>query len=156
MDHHAVFSGLQTAAHRVSSDTVVAMRSDSLTRSSAASRITVSPSAKQAATASTGNSSIMIGMMSAAQIYPIEAARRSHHVGHGLTTLDALVFEAQRVASSHHLQGVNNAGRLGFSPTPVMVTRALGWIRPATIQNAPMRCLPAPQRPPHPIARDGG
>jgi len=46
------------------SDAVVLIRFDSFTLSSSASEIIVSPSAKQATAAITGNSSISLGMIS--------------------------------------------------------------------------------------------
>ena len=60
---------------------IVAMRSDSLTRSSAAPRTCVAPSAQAAATNSAGNSSIMSGTCSTGTSMPRSGAWRTTQVG---------------------------------------------------------------------------
>ena len=56
---------------------MTAMRSDSLTFSSAASRMTVVPSAKQAMTAMTGSSSMSVGISSPSITQPFREEERT-------------------------------------------------------------------------------
>ena len=124
------------APKRVISVTVVSIRSVSFTRSSAASRITVSPVAKQAATARMGTSSSMRGIMSP----PISTPCRSVEVtrisatGSPPSILSSTSFSPSPapISSSTSIIPV----LLGLRPTPRTRMRAFGWHRPATIQNA--------------------
>ena len=74
---------------RVSSSPTVAMRSLSLTRSSAASRNSVTPSAHAAATASTGISSITPGISAPSTVVPCNGALRHPQLAHRLAEVFA-------------------------------------------------------------------
>ena len=89
---------LDADAERVSSSLTVAMRSLSLTRSSAASRISVTPSANAAATASTGISSITRGISAPSTVVPCSGAARDPELAHRLAELLAGVDDLDRRA----------------------------------------------------------
>ena len=96
---------------RVSSSPTVAMRSLSLTRSSAASRNSVTPSANAAATASTGISSITQGSPRPRRW--CRAAARSHpQLTHRLAELLAGVDDLDRRAHAHEHVDERDARRV--------------------------------------------
>ena len=113
----------------------VAIRSDSLTRSSAASLIVVAPRATTAATARAGTSSIKRGTSGP----PTRAARSSAAprvrlaAGSASSPVPAPTTSTRApIASS----AVRIPVRVGFTPTPVTLTRASRTIAAATSRNA--------------------
>ena len=100
--------------------TTVAMRSDSLTRSSAAPRTTVSPSAKQPISATRGSSSMASGTSSASTVvasmgpWPTSRSQTGSAGGKGTGLLD--LPDDDR---SHPLQDAQEAGARPVDPDPL-------------------------------------
>ena len=114
------------APKRDSSVTVVLMRSDSLTRNSAASLMVVVPLAKHAATAMTGNSSRILGIVSPPISMPVSSPEVTRRSATGsppsIRWSTKLRLGPAPIACKASIIPV----RLGFSPIPRMRTWALG------------------------------
>ena len=119
---------------RVSAAHTVAIRSLSLRRSSSASRIVVSPSAKQAARATSGSSSIASGISAPPTSVPRSSAGRDPQ-------------RPARLAASARRPSISTAApirsrissspvRVGLSPTPVSDTSLPGTSEAATRKKA--------------------
>ena len=114
--------------------TVARMRSDSFTLSSPASLMTVVPSAKQAARAITGSSSITRGMISPEISVPrrlLDSATRSALGSPASSRAFWMPMRAPMERSTS-----STPVREGLMPIPSTVSRALGWQQPATSQKA--------------------
>ena len=112
------------------------MRSDSFTRSSAASRISVVPRAVAASTTSAGTSSMSRGMSGPAIVVAARGAWPTVSAAIGSPAASpgpcGVVASEARMAASTSSRPV----RVGFTPTRRTVTRASGTMRPATRRKA--------------------
>ena len=109
------------------------MRLDSLTLSSCASRITVSPSANAAATAITGSSSIRRGMIAPPISTPcslLYLTVRSHIGSASSRKFDSVMSAPMSRRTSR------TPVRVGLTPTFLIVSSLPGMIAPATRKNA--------------------
>ena len=113
----------------------MATRSDSLRRSSAASRIVVSPSAKQAASATSGSSSIASGISAPPTSVPRSGASADADRADRLAA--ALAHRLDLDLGAHPLED-RRAGRSGSGcvPTPSRVTSLPGTSSAATMKKA--------------------
>ena len=143
VDDGAVGRFLARGAQRAQAAAMTAMRSDSLTRSSAAPRTTVRPSASAAATNSAGNSSIMSGTSALGHVDAAQRRVADAQVGDRLAALLARRLFAD--VGAHQPQG-RRAGRCGADscrpgaaagPSPAPATPPPGK-RPPT-KNRPAR-----------------
>ena len=110
------------------------MRSDSLTRSSSASRITVVPLATEAARASTGSSSITRGITSPAISTPVRSLDSATRSADG-SPASSRMFSIRMFAPISRRTS-RTPRRVGLMPTPLIVIEALGCAQPATSQRA--------------------
>ena len=114
--------------------TITSIRLDSLTFSSAASLITVSPSAKQAMAAIIGSSSMSVGMMAPPMTVPCKAEERTRMSAVGSPSpVDALTMVKSAPMS---LQTRKIPSLVGLIPTCRIRISELGIIRPAQRKKA--------------------
>ncbi len=122
---------------------MTAMRSLSFTRNSSAPVTMVSPCAQDAATNSTGNSSMARGTRCFGHMNAFQLRRTHFDIGHRLSAGGAMIHHAQ--VRAHQRAGYPATPvRVGLMPTPVMVSTAsfLGLIEPATMKKADGRKIP--------------
>ena len=113
---------------------VAARRSDSFTRSSLSPRITVVPSAKAAATASTGYSSIMEGAREAGTSTPCSAPARTRKSA--TSSPPSLRRSSRSIAAPISPSVAMRPARSGFIMTPSRITSEPGVTSAATSGNA--------------------
>ena len=108
--------------------TTVAIRSDSLTRSSWAPRTTVSPSAKQPSRATSGSSSIANGTSSGSTDRALEGARSNLQLAHGLRRgeLPRLLLEVAHARRPMRLTIRRKPVLVQLTPTPSTSSREPG------------------------------
>ena len=120
--------------HAVSASAIVAIRSDSLTRSSCAPRATVRPAAIAAATNSTGYSSIMLGVSSGGTSMALSGAWRTRRSATG--SPPTIRGSCSVMSAPIAISAANKPVRVGFMPTLAMMMSDPGTIDAATAQNA--------------------
>ena len=119
LDHHPVRGRLDLAAERAAGPSVtVSIRSDSLRRSSAASRIVVVPSAKQAARATSGSSSIASGISAPPTSVAAQRAERTTRRSRDRLAAALAARARPRSAAPIRSRIVSRPVRVGLRPTP--------------------------------------
>ena len=123
--HEAVVKASMSAPRPRRPSTTVAMRSDSLTRSSPAPRTTVSPSAKQPSRATSGSSSIASGTSSASTVVPSIGPEETSRSQTGSSAANAPGgLEIADHDRPHPLQrSRRNPVRVQLTPTPSSTSR---------------------------------
>ena len=136
IDHAVRRSPRPRRRARAGPSVTVAIRSDSLRRSSAASRIVVVPSAKQAARATSGSSSIASG--TSAPPTSVAAQRPSGAHAEVADRLAAAARRSARPRSSAPIRSriVSRPVRVGLSADPVRTTSLPGTSSAATRKKA--------------------